>query len=152
MIHDPFDNDTHQFVVSFQLLQLLRWLFEHEHEALKKLVGRSLKNGLDEELFYPAARCESDEELQHNIVEFFSLLESLLYEQQHEDEAKKLKRRVQIPAISHIDTTACDDTLVEMSIEKAASMLETNPYEDPKEVLCRELLKRWKPGKKLSTH
>lgn len=152
MIHDPFDNDIHQFVVSFQLLQLLRWLFEHEQEGLKKLVGRSLKNGLDEMLFHPAERCESEEELQQNIVEFFSLLEALLYEHLHEDEAKKLKQRVLIPAADHIDTAACDDTILAMSIDKAATTLENNPYEDSKEVLCRELLKRWKPAKKIAMH
>ena len=39
-----------------------------------------MKIGLDDMLFQPAERCESEEELQQSIVEFFSLLESLLYE------------------------------------------------------------------------
>lgn len=152
MIHDPFDNDLQQFVVSFQLLQLMRWLVEHEQEGLKKLIGRSLKDGLEEVLFYPAERDESDEELQQTIVEFFSLLESVLYEHVHEDEAKKLKKRVLIPAADHVDTAACDDTILAVSLDKAASTLENNPLEDSKEVLCRELLKRWKPAKKVAMH
>lgn len=152
MMNDSFDNDVQQFVVSFQLLQLLRWLFEHEHETLKKLVARSLKNGLDDTLFLQTERAESDEELQQTIVEFFSMLESLLYELLHEDEAKKLKERILIPEIDRIDTAACDDTVVALSISKAASVLENDPYEDPKEALCRELIKRWKPSKKLAMH
>ncbi len=152
MNNGPFDNDTQQFVVSFQLLQLLRWLFEHEQETLKKVVNRALKNGLDEMLFQPAGRCESEDELQQSIVEFFSLLETLLYESLHEDETKKLKERILIPAVDHIDAAVCDDTLVALSVAKAASAIESNPYEDPKEVLCKELLKRWKPSKKLSMH
>lgn len=149
MKHDnPFDNDMQQFVVSFQLLQLLKWLFEHEQESLKKVIGRSLKNGLDEVLFFQQnSRAEYDEELQQVIVEFFSLLETLLYESLNDDETKKLKERMMIPVIDHIDAAVCDDSVVALSIEKAASMIESNPCEDPKEVLCKELLKRWKPAK-----
>ena len=151
MDDNSFDNEIQQFVVSFQLLQLLRWLFENEQETLKKVVGRSLKNGLDELLFMPAERV-SDEDLQQGIVEFFSLLETLLYESLHEDEAKKLKERILIPAVDHIDAGVCDDALVALSVKSAASAVERNPYQDPKEVLCRELLKRWKPAKKVALH
>lgn len=148
----PFDNDIQQFVVSLQLLQLLRWLFEHEQEALKRIVSRSLKRGLDDLMFTPAERTETDDDLNQSIAEFFSLLEALLYESLYEDEAKKITSRLFIPAIEHFDGTECDDSLVALSIEKAASTLENNPYEDPKEVLCKELLKQWKPSKKLTTH
>ncbi len=152
MDNGPFDHDMQQFVVSFQLLQLLRWLFEREQDALKKLVGRALKNGLDEMLLQSAQCEENEEELQQSIIEFFSLLETVMYESLHEDEAKKLKERILIPAADHIDTAACDDMLVAVSVAKAASTVESNPYADPKEALCRELLKRWKPSKKLSMH
>lgn len=152
MDDNSFDNEIQHFAVSFQVLILLKWLFEYEPEAIKKIISRSLKNGLDEVLFMPAERVASDEDLQYCIVEFFSLLEALLYEIVHEDEAKKLKGRVLIPAIDRIDGAACDHALVDISIAKAASAVKSNPYEDPKEALCRELLKRWKPTKNEALH
>lgn len=152
MNNNNFDDCSQNFVISFQLLQLLRWLFEHDQEALKKLIGRSLKNGLDEVLAQPGGRCESEEDLHHNIIEFFELMEALLFEQLHEDEAKRLKERVMIPAADQFDAAVCDDSLMAVSMERAAITIENNPFVDPKEVLCKELLKRWKPGKKLSMH
>lgn len=151
MNNDSFNNDSH-FVISFQLLQLIRWLIEHDQEVLKKLIGRSLRNGLDDVLQQQASRYDTDEHLQQDIVDFFSLLEALLFEHLHEEDAKRLKERVMIPAADHFDAAVCDDTLMAMSMEKAAITIENNPFVDPKEVLCKELLKRWKPGKKLSMH
>jgi hypothetical protein len=147
----PFDNDNSQFVVSHELLQLFKWLFEHEQEALKKIVGRALRNGLHETLVY-APDYESPEELQQSVVDFFALLETLLYELINEAEVKKVIQRDLIPALDHIDLTACDDATVAMSAAKVTSMLEEDPLKDPKVALCKELLKRWKPSKKLNPH
>ncbi len=147
MNNNPFDNDAHQCVVSYQLLQLLRWLFEHEQEALKRVVAHAVKHGLDESLFQPVHAYESDEELQHSIMEFLSLMEALLYEVMREGEFKKVS--VTIPAIDNIDAAACDDNLVAMSVAQACTAMQKNPYQDPKELLCKVLLKRWKPSKKL---
>lgn len=152
MNHGPFDNDMRQCVVSYQLLQLLRWLYENEQEGLKKVIARCLKNGLEDTLYHQGEICESDEELQESMSEFFSLLEALLYELLNENDAQKVRQRVQIPAIDHIDAAVCDNTLVAMSLAKVADTMDRNPRKDPKEMLCKELLKRWKPAKKLSMH
>lgn len=150
MNHNPFDNDAQQCVVSYQLLQLLRWLFEHEQEALKRVVAHAVKQGLDEAIFQPTQLHESDEELQQSIVEFLSLMEALLYEVMREGELKKVT--VSIPSVDNIDAAVCDDTLVAMSVAQTRTAMEKNPRQDPKELLCKELLKRWKPSKKLGMH
>ncbi|MBA2307153.1 hypothetical protein H0W26_03415 [Candidatus Dependentiae bacterium] len=148
----PFDNDGQQFVVSYQLLQLLRWLFEHEQDAVRKVVARALHEGLDEVLARPIRTHESDNDIQQSVIEFFSLLETVLYESLNEDEANKVIARNLIPSIDNIDSESFDDMMVASSVAKATSAAENNPYEDPKVILCKELLKRWKPSKKLSMH
>ncbi len=150
MDNNPFDNDAQQCVVSYQLLQLLRWLFEHEQEALKRMVARAFKQGLNEVLHEHTHVHESDEELHQSIVEFLSLMETLLYEVVKEGELKTI--RAAIPAVERIDSAVCDDTLVAMSIAQTQTAMEKNPLQDAKELLCKELLKRWKPSKKLGMH
>ncbi len=145
MNHDP-----EHFIVSYQLLQLLRWLVEHEPEMLRRLVVKALRNGFNELLMQQEV--ESDEQVQQHILDFFSLLEAFLCDVVTENDTRRGLQRSLIPAIDRIDTTACDAYLVAQSIDKAAALIEDNPCQDPKEVLCRELLKRWKPAKKIVSH
>lgn len=155
MSHSDF-NDEH-FVVSYELLKLLQWLLIHEQDALKKLIVTSLGKGLDYELADThdgtnQQENESIEELQENIVDFFTLLEMLLHETLTEQNANTQIQKTMIPAINHIDTTACDLTSVALSVEKATAAVRNKTGENPKEVLCKELLKRWKPVKKPYAH
>ncbi len=147
----PFDNN--QFVVSYELLLLLRWLLDHEHESLKKLITKSLRNGLNNHLKETAPDLNDEAtaaELQQNIIDFFVLIEALMLESVNEDMIKTTLQRTLIPAIDHIDSQLCDMDSVAMSIAKATSALHNNSGKNPKDVLCKELLKRWKPAKKLS--
>jgi hypothetical protein len=148
----PFDNDNNQFVVSHELLELFRWLFEHEQEHLKKLISRALRDGFHQQLQHKSEGYDTPEELQQSVVDFFALLETLLYELVNETEVQKVIQRNLLPALDHIDSTVCDDNIVAMSAAKVTSMLEDDPLQDPKTALCKELLKRWKPSKKLSTN
>lgn len=149
----PFDNDNSQFVISYELLCLLHWLFENEQETLKKLIEKSFSNGLAEKIYNRKAFItDSQEELQQSIIDFFLLLESFLYDLFNEQEAKKLMERHLIPAIDRIDSSTCDNTTFALSIAKATAAYENDPKQNPKEVLCKELLKRWKPSKKIEIH
>ncbi len=153
MNQGPFDNDN-QFVVSYELLLLFRWLLENEEESLKKLINKALHNGFYNEIdTIPLSyEEESQNELQHTLVDFFSLLETLLYELMSENEVKRVMQRSLIPAIDQIDATACDNNAMAISIAKATSAYEANPHADPKDILCKELLKRWKPAKEIVTN
>lgn len=163
-------NDEH-FVVSYELLKLLQWLLVHEQEALKKLVVKALGQGLRYELedTHNESECaptatdqlteihrehseQEAENLQEGMVDFFTLLEMILHETLTEDEATSLLQRTMIPSIYHIDTNACDSTSVALSVEKATAAVQNNTGENPKDVLCKELLKRWKPTKKPYAH
>lgn len=142
------------FVVSYELLKVLEWLIDHEQEPLKKLLHQALKKGLRQELAHAddMEKEDSMELLQGNIVDFFTLLEVLTHETIHEHEIKNHIQRTMIPAINHIDTTDCDTTAVALSVAKATAAVENKTGENPKEVLCKEFLKRWKPLKKPYAH
>lgn len=147
-MNGSFDNND-QFVISYELLQLFKWLFENEQETLKKLIERALANGLDSRISQRVTQESSQEDLQQSIIDFFALLETLLYELTSENEIKKIVEKNLMPSINQIDSKACDQSILAASVNKASSVWENNPEQNPKDILCRELLKRWKPSKKI---
>ncbi len=139
-----------QFVLSYELLILLRWLIDHDENKIKKIIGNALKSGLQEELQLLDNTEDVAElnELQHSITDFLSILESLLIETTSEHIKEKARQQKLLPSVDKIDTTLCDDTTVRFSLEKATSELANNPDANPKELLFKELLKRWQPTDK----
>jgi uncharacterized membrane protein len=142
--------DGNQFVISYELLALLRWLIEHDTDKLKKIITKAQKTGLHGEITKIENNKESQslDDIHLTIVEFFGLLESLLIESMNEKVVEKAIEKNLMPAIDHIDSSICDDATVRFSVEKATSKMDHNPEEDPQDVLYKELLKRWKPSKK----
>ncbi len=138
-----------QLVLSYELLQLLEWLMEHETDSLKRIIKRALGKGLNKELKRRPESYESHE-LQGNIIDFLELLEVLLVESGHELNVDSIVRKDLLPAIDHIDTSDFGSGLVESSAAIATTKKEKNPQENAQELLFKELLKRWKPKKKLS--
>lgn len=146
--HNNKPTEHEQFVVSYELLKLLQWLIVNEQHTLKKLLNNALNQGLRAEL--AQAHDMPQEEatnLQINIVEFFGLLEALMQETLHESNVKNHIQRSMIPAIYHVDSNEYDATSMALSIAKATAAIERKTGENPKEVLCKELLRRWKPVK-----
>lgn len=145
--------DTH-FVMSYELLTLLQWLVDFEQDALKQMIERSLQHGLQHHLQNAPTAQEKKRaanDLQESIVDLFSVLEAMLYESMKEDESQRVLQSHMMPALKYIDTSACDASVVNMSVAKA-SAASKNGAMDAKEALCKELLKRWKPGKKGLSH
>lgn len=142
--------DDGQFIVSYELLLLLAWLCDNEQDALQALVNKALSSGLQEKLNVGLNFGEAQADvLQQTIIDFFEILENMLVEAGQEDAVKQILHRNMFPAIDHIDSTVCDQTTVAQSIEKAVSAQEKRSSKSsPKEVLMKELLKRWKPSKK----
>lgn len=138
--------DRYQFVISYELLMLLDWLIEHEHESLKALIKRAVDQGFPQRGVRKMHA--NPEELQQNIVEFFDLLDSLLCQTINEDEAENALQRSLVPAINNIDSTMYDSGAFMTSVAKATAAAERSKGMSAKEVLCKELLKRWKPHKK----
>jgi len=150
MNHDNFEYNN-QFVISYELLELFKWLLDNEQEGVKKLVDKALRNGLNNQLNTHYRKNPSQEELQSDIIDFFMLLETILYEGINEDEIRKITQRNLLPAIDQIDSKVYDNSTLAATIARATMTAENHPERDAKDILCRELLKRWKP-KKLSTN
>ena len=153
MNNDSFysnSNTDNQFVLSYELICLLQWLMDHDDHKLKKIVADALASGLKKK-FRKNNRLNdtmSLEDIQESIVDFFGMLEDLILESLNEQAVKKALEKNLMPSIDHIDATECDDATLRFSIEKATSSIEKNPQENPKELLFKELLRRWKPNKK----
>jgi hypothetical protein len=153
MNNDQFSRYTNseQFVISYELLALLQWFVEHDAEKLKKIIAKALDAGLIDKLQHSEDDCiahEPIEDMQGNIIEFFSLLEALIAETIHEQAVQNAVEKNLMPAIDHLDSSVCDNATVRFSIEKATSRLKKSPQENPQEILFQEILRRWKPSKK----
>lgn len=149
MNDETFSHGQGQFVVSYELLGLLKWLVENDAHKLKKIISKALSSGLRKELRNTEHLQREDlEEIHHSILEFLSLLEVLLHESMNEDAVKQAVEKKLMPAIDQVDSTLYDDDSLRSSIAKAAAKVETNPELNPKEILYEELLKQWKPAKK----
>jgi primosomal protein N' len=137
-----------QLVLSYELLQLLEWLIENEAESIKKIIKRALSKGLTKKL--KSHDAINTNTIQGNVIDFLELMEILLYEANHEVNVSDVIRKNLMPAIDHIDTSNFNAATVESSAAIASTKKEKNPQEDAQELLFKELLKRWKPKKKLT--
>lgn len=151
MNQGPFDNDN-QFVVSYELLQLIKWLLEFEQEALKKVIQKAISTGFQEKnnkKISGMIDSQSNQEIQFAIIDFFTMLEILLYESINENKIKNTFQKNLVPAVNNIDSKVYnnyDVKTLNASINKAKNNSTTK--DSAKEIFCKELLKRWKPTKK----
>lgn len=150
-MNEEFTDTQHtQFVLSYELLCLFRWLAEHDIDKLQKIISAAVASGLHEDIKKVRSSQNNNlalEEMQGGIIDFFSLLESLLLDAIKDTVTKQARQKKIMPAIDHIDSTICDDETVQFSLEKAMAK-DGASTEQTKEVLFKELLKRWKPHKK----
>lgn len=155
MANKEFDRFDDQFVISPELLQLMDWIVQYESETLKRIIARALKNGLKKNNPLLVDQDSTDlqpDEMQRGFVDFLMLMELLLQEVVHERSLKNAVQRNLVPALSAIDTSACDENTLQSSLAIATSQIERNPQANPREVLLKELLKQWKPHKKKTLH
>jgi hypothetical protein len=151
MNNNEFSNENTQFVLSYELLCLLRWIVDNDAEKLKKIIAKAYAAGLK----YDVQRIRdgwneehSMEDIQQGIVEFFGLMEVLLQEVINEQAVHKAVQKNLMPTLDQIDTAVCDDATMRTTLEKATAKIEHNPAENPRELLFKELLKQWKPHDK----
>ena len=145
-----FENS--QLVVSYELLQFLRWIVTTEPESLQVLMRQSLeaKQGSYGNPAYDDM-APSHEELQRSVIDFFDLLENKLQEIIHAvDHDSKPATQALSPTVNSIDSSLCDENTVALSIAHATSQLSTPQH--AKEMLYKELLKNWRPRNKHLMH
>ncbi len=148
-------NNSQHFVISYELLCLLRWLIENDADKLKKLVSKALNSGLmaDIKQFEQLGDVNADPELvdevQHSIIEFFGMLEILLLESIKEQGVQRAIEKKLMTTVDQIDSNLCDDDTLRTSVEKATAKSEQHPKENAQDLLYKELLRRWKPTKNM---
>lgn len=137
-----------QCSISFELLALLNWIIEHDAAKLKKIITKAFTMGLKEEILAVRqlhGQQEALEEINRSVIDFFSLLESLLSEQMQARVAVEARQNNLLSSVNKIDTSVCGDDLVRTSLEKATSVAEKSGCLNAKELLYKELLKSWNP-------
>jgi len=140
------NDETQNFVISYELLALLEWLIVNEHEGCRKLIQRAVKQGFnvnDARLL----QNEHPEELQQNIIDFLALLDNQLNETVTGVEVETVLESTMLPSINNVDPSQYDQNAMQASIAKARAAAHKHK-ENPKETFCKELLKRWKPGRR----
>jgi hypothetical protein len=144
-----YNNENNQCELSYELLHLLKWLLEHESSTLKKIIARAVRSGLREQLSTnnPLNGMNS-ESIQNSIIDFLDLLDFLLHEAISDNSLRKALEQNLMPAVHKIDSNVCDRATVQGSLDKTTDHLEHFPNANAKELLYKELLKRWKPSKK----
>jgi hypothetical protein len=142
----PHDSNS-QFALSYELLHLLQWLGHHDTDKLKKIVAKAVAHGLHDEIQKASSTVNHNilEDMQHSIINFFELLEVILADVINEHVEKKARQKNLLPTLDHFDSSLFDHETVRSSLEKTTKKLDTHPHINPKEQLCKELLKNWKP-------
>ncbi len=151
----PHNHDSTQMNISYELLMLLQWLLEHEQDSLRKIINKSLHNGLQKQLESITTQRERQQaavELQDSIIDFFRLLEAHIDDLMNEDHTQEVIQRTMLPALKQVDARTYSYGALETSIAKAEAAFCRSEVGNAKEILCKELLKRWKPSKKLASH
>lgn len=144
--NDPFDTPPEQLTLSYELLYLLQWIIENEQETLKVFIQEAVRRqqaaerAQKEQVYYA-----HDDELQQNIVDFFAVLDAVLYEAIEEESVYKAVQKNLMPSLNQIDSNACDTDTIQSSVDEATAHLDAHPEQNAKDVLYKELLKQWEP-------
>ena len=153
MNNDSFSHDSNsQFALSYELLNLLKWLGNNDADKLKKIIAKAIAHGLHDEIQKVNTLSDPSllEEMHHGIIDFFELLDTLLFDAINEHVQQKAREKNLLPTIDHIDSSLLDHETVRCSVEKTTKKLDLHPNINPQEQLFKELLKKWKPLNKQS--
>jgi len=147
MNNDSFSHDTSsQFALSYELLHLLQWLGQRDVPRLKKLIAKAIAQGLHDEIQRTdPSYSHNIQDMHNNMIDFFELLDELLFDAINQHVDKKARQKNLLPTIDQIDANLCDTETVRSSVEKATQQLDHYPNIDAQEQLYKELLRTWKP-------
>lgn len=151
MEEKKFDIEN-QYELSYELLYFLKWLVEFEASSLQKLVKRAVSSEFKQRLKQQERTEKVSENIQYTILDFLDLLESLIEEELYNESVKQAQKQNLLPAVNKIDSYECDVETVRSSINTATAQIKINPDLNAKDILCKEILKHWKPSKNQGIH
>lgn len=138
--------DENLFSISQELLVLMAHIVDEYPNELHELIKKAQRTVPHN----PGT--PNSQEAHEYIIDFLSLMELLVYQTKDEVEVDAHIAKQLMPAIDHIDQTSCGPETVSSSIEHASNQKAKHPRVDAQELLYKELLRRWKPGKKTTAH
>lgn len=154
MNNNNFDDFNDQFVLSYELVKLMDWIVKHNPEGFKKLINNTIKKaqkGLNPDRAKSYNDSSNVEDLQSAIIDFFSLMEHCIDENQDEKFLDMVIENDLLPTIDHIDSKIMDDQTLQLSLEATCTKFTKKPSKPrAKEIFYKELLKQWKPNNQIS--
>jgi len=151
MFDNDFDEKLSDFLraqcfISKDVLKIFKWLIEYEQDSLRKIIIKAIKKGIKND--YKDKNIEHILDLNNYLLDFFILLENILYEISSNDFNSDLDRKL-LSIIDKFDSNQYNIDDIESSISKVNNDKNVNKSnEQLKSLLCKELLKRWRPAKK----
>ena len=136
---------SQKYILSKKTISLINWLIEHDQESLKKLLAKAYHNGA---LINKNNDPLDDDEAQYIFFRLVGLIEILSEEIAEEHDVSHICNRSLLPKIKHIDNTEFDQAVIEDTASKALHRAKEQNSR-PENILFEELLKKWKPQKKL---
>lgn len=147
------------FSLSLELVLLMSWLLKHKKGELKKLIAKSLDQGLQQELDLietftqeELLNVDSDfaEELHNSILEFLMHLEDTLLKELSKS-PNNYKQEIS-PMAQKLNTQKIDSKTVLLSIANVNQLIEdknllkkNNNFTETTDILFSEILKNWVP-------
>ena len=147
------DND--QFVISYELIHLLHWMIKYESKLLQELITKSFLQGIEDSLeknkgLY--AQLTSPDDMHNSIVDFLNFIEKHISVISETDSVKQVMHKSMMPVLNRFDGQSVDYETIKSSFLTAVEKGKIN--EDmgaSQEYFFKELLKQWKPDKKIKT-
>ncbi|KKR95952.1 MAG: hypothetical protein UU47_C0022G0013 [candidate division TM6 bacterium GW2011_GWE2_41_16] len=140
--------DSENVSITEETLQTIEWLVEYDQEILKALLLRTYQKRCAYEI-----NQMQQLDPQETVLKLLSLVDILHQEIIEESAAQHVLQNALIPTIKQLDTSSFGKKTVEQSTHKALTKkTKMLSKENKKAILCRELLRRWKPTKKQSPH
>jgi hypothetical protein len=143
-----------QFELSADLLFFLYWLVEYDPSALKKLVDHAITSNFKQEVqtHFNTMNIPPLEELQSSVGHFLNTLDSIVLQSMQEHIIKQAIEKKLLPALTHIDTSLCNEETLADCVEQATTELTKKNKPVTQDVILKELLKQWRPAKKTAVN
>ena len=137
-----------QFVISYELLQILYSLLKYEDVELSKLIRKSFAKRLHDKKNKKdlLTDMEQNEEMQNSVIEFFNFLEEEALDLADEEATKYMGKEI-IKDIEHVDPEQVNSLTVKNAIAKKARRRNKESNSELRIDFLKELLKQWKPEK-----
>lgn len=143
--------------LSFELILLLDWLLKHDKEQLNNLVKHALENGFMQEIekVTPESYPHLSDQFYNSILEFLLFFEQALLQNLVAINVDEATNNAILPLIKKIDFEHLDVKTLWLSMQQTKEKIsksKNDQAQQPEQInnlLFEQLLKNWKPGKKI---